>query len=171
MRAIRGDWFQEHGPLNTRDLRSALGAFATGVTIVAAAGVDGRPVGCTASSFNTVSLDPPLVLWSLARNALSLRAFRACSHFAVSVLAADQKDIAMQFANPPATGDKFAGVAVEEGLGGAPVLRDSLAQFECANEAQIPGGDHIIFIGRIERYRWHDGDPLLFYRGGFPTLG
>lgn len=162
------DWTPANGALNPRDLRDGFGTFATGVTIITAAAPDGSPVGCTASSFNSVSLDPPLVLWSLALTSLSLDVYRTASHFAVNVLALDQADLAMKFAKSDP--NKFASVAYRRGAGDAPLIDGSMAQFECRTEAQVPGGDHVVFIGRVEGFRWRAAAPLLFFRGAFPRL-
>ena len=114
-----------------KEFRSALGMFATGVTIVTAMTSDGKPIGLTASSFNSVSLDPPLVLWSLSRAAASLPVFSAGSHYAINVLANDQKTLAQRFALKGA--DRWAGVSFTEGMGGAPLLTGAAATFECFN--------------------------------------
>lgn len=162
------EWSREDKPLNPRDLRDGFGTFATGVTIITARAPDGTPIGCTANSFSSVSLDPPLILWSLARTSLSLDAFKNAPYFAVNVLTTSQLDLARKFAMSDVA--KYAGVSYREGLGGAPLLEGSMAQFECATAATYDGGDHIIFLGRVERFRWRADDPLLFYRGRFPRL-
>lgn len=142
--------------------------FATGVTIVTARGADGGLVGLTANSFNSVSLQPPLVLWSLARAAASLAAFATGSHYAINVLAADQKALAERFA---ARGvDRWAGVAHTPGISGAPVLAGAAATFECFNRSRYEEGDHVIFVGEVERCsRRHDASPLLYHGGRFYT--
>ena len=150
------------------EFRAALGMFATGVTIVTARAVDGQVVGLTANSFASVSLDPPLVLWSLAQGAASLAAFRAGSHYAINVLAADQKPLAERFALKGA--DRWAGVSFTQGLGGAPLLTGTAASFECFNRSRYEEGDHIIFVGEVERCAWKTGaSPLLFHGGRFYT--
>lgn len=155
-------------PKDPLALRRALGRFATGVTVITTRGPDGAPLGFTANSFNSVSLDPPLILWSLSRASQRLGAYRGASHYAVNVLAADQKDLAARFA--ARLDDRFAGVAWEEGLGGAPVLPGALAVFECAHEAVYPAGDHELFIGRVMRLREGPGRPLAWFGGGFGTV-
>ena len=153
---------------STQEFRAALGMFATGVTIVTARTADGQVIGLTANSFNSVSLDPPLVLWSLAQAAASLEAFRAGSHYAVNVLAADQKPLAERFALRGA--DRWAGVKFAEGMGGAPLLAGACATFECFNRSRYEEGDHVIFVGEVERCSWRKGaSPLLFHGGRYYT--
>lgn len=149
---------------DTRAFRNALGGFATGVTVVTAMAADGTPVGLTVSSFNSVSLDPPLVLWSLTADSPSKEVFANASHFAVNVLAADQEDISNRFASR--IEDKFDGVVWQPGQGGAPVLEGLCASFECAAHACHPGGDHLIFIGRVERYAQDSSRAPLVFQGG-----
>lgn len=142
--------------------------FATGVTIVTARAADGVLVGLTANSFNSVSLDPPLVLWSLARAAASMGVFATGSHYAINVLAADQKDLAERFASK--TVDRWAGVAYSEGVGGAPLLAGAAATFECFNRSRYEEGDHVIFVGEVEQCAHRDGaSPLLYHGGKFYT--
>jgi flavin reductase (DIM6/NTAB) family NADH-FMN oxidoreductase RutF len=151
-----------------RRYRAALGTFATGVTVVTARAPDGAPVGLTVNSFTSVSLDPPLVSWCLAERALSLPAFQAASHFAVNVLAVDQVDLVHHFAQR--TLDKFAAVPFDGGLGGVPLLGGVAARFECRNTATFPGGDHVIFLGEVERYERFDVEPLVFQGGRYGRL-
>ena len=153
---------QEQG-LDLRDLRRALGQFATGVTIVTTRDDTGRRVGVTANSFASLSLDPPLVLWALDRAAGSLPAFRECTHFAVNVLSAEQHNLSRVFATSGA--DKFAGVDVLEGPAGMPLLDGALAHFVCRSVRQIEAGDHVLFIGEVERYETFAGEPLVFHSG------
>jgi flavin reductase (DIM6/NTAB) family NADH-FMN oxidoreductase RutF len=154
-------------PADPQRLRQALGRFATGVTVITTRHPDGRLVGLTANSFSSVSLDPPLVLWSLRRQAPSLESFTASGWFAVNVLGAHQCDLSRQFATPHA--DKFATIPHEPGLGGCPLLQDSLAQFECRLQDSLLGGDHMIFIGSVERARHREGEPLIFSAGRYCT--
>jgi flavin reductase (DIM6/NTAB) family NADH-FMN oxidoreductase RutF len=153
---------------DTRDLRRALGCFATGVAVITTRHRDGRPAGLTINSFTSVSLHPPLVLWSLSLAAFSLPAFHDAEHFAVNLLAADQLELSRRFAAPAI--DRFAGVGFAEGLGGAPLLDGAVASFECRTENRYDGGDHVIFLGRVERYRYGEAEPLVFARGRFGTL-
>ncbi len=151
-----------------RAFRDALGMFATGVTIVTARGVDGTPVGLTANSFNSVSLSPPLVLWSLSRLAGSMPVFSAGSHYAIHVLAADQRALAERFASRGL--DRWSGLDFDSGAGGAPLLRGAAAVFECANRSRYEEGDHVIFVGEVERCSHRaDASPLLFHGGRFYT--
>ena len=153
---------------STREFRSALGMFATGVTIVTTRMADGTPVGLTANSFNSVSLEPPLVLWSLSRAAASLPVFQAGSHYAIHVLAADQKALAERFASK--SSDRWQGVQTSEGAGGAPLIAGAAATFECFNRSRYDEGDHVIFVGEVERCAWRaDATPLLFHGGRFYT--
>lgn len=155
------------GRIDSRRLRDALGRFATGVTVVTTRGPDGRLEGLTANSFSAVSLDPPLVLWSLKRNSQALANFQRSGFFAVNVLAASRTDLSHRFATPAA--DKYAGVEATPGLGGCPLLPDPLAVFECATERQIDGRDHVIFVGRVHRLALRDGEPLTFNQGRYCT--
>lgn len=150
------------------EFRTALGMFATGVTIVTARTADGEWVGLTANSFNSVSLDPPLVLWSLSRAAASMPAFQAGSHYAINVLGADQQALALRFASKGV--DRFADVEFEEGAGGAPILAGAAATFECFNRSRYEEGDHVIFVGEVERCTHREGaSPLLYHGGKFYT--
>jgi flavin reductase (DIM6/NTAB) family NADH-FMN oxidoreductase RutF len=154
--------------MDSQQFRAALGMFATGVTIVTVRSPDGGLVGLTANSFNSVSLDPPLVLWSLAQRAGSMPVFSRGSHYAINILAADQKELAQRFAMRDI--DRFAGVAWREGAGGAPVLDGAVASFECANRSRYEEGDHVIFVGEVERCTARAGaQPLIFHGGRYFT--
>ena len=156
-------------PTDTRALRNALGRFATGIAVVTAIDPDGRPVGLTVNSFSAVSLNPPLVLWCLDNGSQNLAAFSQASHHAINILAADQQDISNRFASWPA--DRFAGLDWQAGIGGAPLLAGCCASFEVANETRHAGGDHSIFIGRVEKYSESTGlEPLLFHAGKYRWL-
>ncbi|HJS89953.1 MAG TPA: flavin reductase [Steroidobacteraceae bacterium] len=148
-----------------RRFRSALGAFATGVTIVTARDGDGHDIGLTANSFNSVSLDPPMVLWSLAKDARSLPAFLAAPHFAVHVLAADQEELSKRFATRGS--EKFAGLDVERGASQVPLLRGCSARFQCRTAFRHEGGDHVIFVGAVEAFDQSDRPPLVFHGGRY----
>jgi flavin reductase (DIM6/NTAB) family NADH-FMN oxidoreductase RutF len=142
--------------------------FATGVTIVTARTPAGVLVGLTANSFNSVSLQPPLVLWSLAQAAGSMPALSTGSHYAINILAADQKDLAERLASGRA--DRWQGVAYTEGASGAPLLDGAAASFECFNRSRYEEGDHVIFVGEVERCSHRAGAaPLLFHGGKFYT--
>ncbi|VCU70571.1 FMN reductase (NADH) NtaB [Pigmentiphaga humi] len=147
--------------------RSALGRFATGVTVVTAVHPDGHPLGLTVSSFNSVSLAPPLVLWSLSLTSSSLAALEAASHYAINVLAADQIDIARRFATRGNAAERFTQLAWRPGASGAPLLEGCTAWFECHNRSRYREGDHCIFVGEVERCGHTDAMPLVFHAGGF----
>lgn len=149
--------------------RRALGQFATGVTVITARSGDGQLVGITASSFNSVSLTPPLILWSLASTAGSMPVFRENAHYVVNVLAASQLPLCRRFAS--LKGDRFAGVPYTLSASGTPILDGALAWFECHNRSRYEEGDHIIFVGEVERCGFQakpGGEmPLIFHDGGF----
>ena len=150
---------------NTRELRNALGAFATGVTIITTRDGDGKLHGMTANSFTSVSLSPPLVLWSSSLYAQSLPAFQGGSYFVVNILAFDQIELSNKFAKQ--SDDKFINVDHIIPESGAPVIVGSAAHFECRHEFRHYGGDHIIFIGHVERFAYTDKPTLLFCRGKY----
>ena len=150
-------------------LRQALGCFATGVAVITTLGDWDAPVGLTVNSFSSVSLDPPLILWSLSHNAPSFGAFQRHDGFAVNIMSADAKDLVQRFARP--SPDKFRGVAWTSGYLGVPLLDDVVATFECRTESRIAKGDHEIYIGKIVSYASTERSPLLFHRGSFATLG
>jgi flavin reductase (DIM6/NTAB) family NADH-FMN oxidoreductase RutF len=152
--------------------RQALGQFATGVTVITTRTPEGELIGLTASSFNTVSLEPPLVLWSLAQTSSSLATFRKNTHYVVNVLAADQLALGKRFAG--AKVGRFDGVTHSEGTSGMPVLDGALAWFECHNRSRYDEGDHVIFVGEVERCGIHPDAaslaPLVFQAGAFHKL-
>ncbi len=150
---------------DARDFRNALGTFATGVTIISTRRKTGELVGLTANSFASVSLSPPLVLWSQSLYAPSLSAFQECSHFVVNILAADQLALSQRFARTHE--DKFAAVDHIIPECGAPVILGSAAHFECRNEFRYYGGDHVIFVGHVERYAYTGKATLLFSHGNY----
>ena len=155
--------------IDTRTFRDALGCFATGVTIVTTLDPAGRLLGITANSFSSVSLDPPLVLFSLARKAFSFKAFQRSRHFAVNVLAAGQSELSDTFAK--ARSDKWAGVAFEVWDTDCPIITGALAQFECRTVSTHDGGDHVVFVGAVERMAFDpDREPLVYCRGRYREL-
>jgi flavin reductase (DIM6/NTAB) family NADH-FMN oxidoreductase RutF len=156
---------EEASGLDRRELRNALGAFATGVTVVTASPDQGGRVGVTANSFTSLSLEPPLVLWCLARDSSNLPAFREAGHFAINVLAVGQHHLSRLFATSGV--DKFAGVEVRPGAHGIPLLDGCLAHYVCRSVRQIDAGDHVIFIGEIEWYELLEGEPLVFHSGSY----
>jgi len=153
--------------LDFGELRGALGCFVTGVTIVTTM-TDLGPLGMTANSFASVSLDPPLVLWSPARKSARFPAFEAASHFAVHILADDQQDLSDSFAK--AGLEAFDDLSYDLGLGDTPLLSGCAAQFECVQSAGHDGGDHLILVGEVKRFSQTDKNPLLYHRGSYATL-
>ena len=148
--------------------RNALGSFVTGVTIVTTRDDDGRPVGLTANSFNSVSLDPPMVLWSLSLHSGSLPVFREAKTWAVHVLAAGQQDLSDRFARPGQ--DKFDGLDVGDGPEGAPLLDGCAARFGCRARFEYEGGDHAIFLGEVVDFERCDAEPLIYHSGQYGRL-
>lgn len=161
-RAFGGDLVE----FGERELRDALGRFVTGVTVVTTMTPEG-PLGITANSFASVSLRPPLVLWSPARKSRRFPAFEGASHFAVHVLSVGQQPLAEAFASP---GDPFAAVAFGAGLGGVPLLDGCAARFECRHAAGHDAGDHLIVVGEVLRLAHSDLPPLIFHRGRYRAL-
>ncbi|HEX4568870.1 MAG TPA: flavin reductase family protein [Dongiaceae bacterium] len=152
-----------------RSFRQALGCFATGITVVTSVGLDGEYLGFTANSFNSVSLDPPLVLFSLDRGAYSLKAFEAAGVFAINILREDQEAVSIAFAR--ALSSKWEGVRTEIWQTGSPILVDALASFDCETTSMHDGGDHVIFVGRVLRLRAGvDGRPLIYFRGAYRQI-
>lgn len=148
--------------------RSALGSFATGVTIVTARDGEGRPVGLTANSFNSVSLDPPMVLWSLSLHSRSLPVFRDADNWAVHVLAADQQAMSDRFATPGV--DKFDGLSLADGPEGAPLIEGSAARFGCRARFEYEGGDHAIFLGEVVDFDRREAEPLIYHGGRYGRI-
>jgi flavin reductase (DIM6/NTAB) family NADH-FMN oxidoreductase RutF len=154
---------------DTRSLRNALGRFATGVTIVTTLDERGTAIGLTANSFNSLSLDPPLVLWSLRQASPSLATFMAADCFAVNVLGEAQLELSRRFASP--IEDKFAEGLWAPGAGGLPVLAGCAAVFECRRVSQQPMGDHMLFVGEVLALSESAVPPLLFQAGHYRMLG
>ena len=154
--------------LGPDELRHALGRFVTGVTIVTCRDDQGQAVGLTANSFNALSLDPPLVLWSLRQASSTIEAFTKASHFAVNVLAADQVDLSRRFARPSSA--KFDAGEWTDGQGGAPLLAGCVAVFECRRRSHHAAGDHVLFIGEVERIGGSSATPLVYHAGHYRTL-
>lgn len=155
----------DHDP---RDFRNALGLFATGVAIVTTKTSAGEPIGLTCNSFSSVSLSPPLVLWSLSLRSPNLPNFLQAAHFAVNVLARDQIPLSQRFAKPVPR--KFEGIAHGFGTHGMPLLDGAAAQFECRTEARHYSGDHVIFIGHVLSYSYADRAPLGYFRGAYAAV-
>jgi len=152
---------------NTDVLREGLGKFATGVTVVTCHGSEG-PCGITANSFSSVSLEPPLVLWNIAKVSNSLQAYLDAEHFAINVLTSNQQSLSAHFAQTEHT--TFNGIEHSLSAHGVPVLPDTLACFECRTHQIHDCGDHYIIVGEIEDYRFDDGSPLLFFGGEYVRL-
>lgn len=153
---------------NAHEFRRALGNFATGVTIVTAVSPEGEKVGVTASSFNSLSMDPPLILWSSIKEARSCAIFESASHFAVNILASDQMDMSNHFARQQE--DKFAGIDWEEGVGGAPIFPNCAGRFQCEAYDKLDGGDHWIFVGKVVAFDDYGRPPLCFHQGSYSMV-
>ncbi|HHL42932.1 MAG TPA: flavin reductase [Hellea balneolensis] len=155
-------------PFDQTEFRKTLGQFATGVTIITTLAADKTPVGITASSFNSLSLDPPMVLWSLAKSAYSMTAFSAAKYYNIHILGRGQDEISNVFASQGA--DKFCQVACKDGLGGTPILPEYAALFECESAHQYEGGDHIIFVGLVKSFKRNKQKPLVFHQGQYTGI-
>ena len=171
------------GSHDTRELRNALGRFPTGVTVITTRTQSGKLEGLTANSFSALSLDPPLVLWSISRKSMSVPGFIEAGHFAINVLRsgqsaishhfainvlrAAQTELSHRFATPRE--NKFENLPIRAGLHGVPLLDGVLASFECQTETTIEGGDHLLFVGRVHRIGYGDGEPLIFNAGQYAT--
>lgn len=155
----------ERTRIDRDDFRRALSCFATGISVVTALDAKGDKVGITVSSFNSVSLEPPLILWSVGLDSLSYDVFLETEYFAVHILTRQQKDLCERFAQRRE--DKFDGLECGEGIHGVPILPDFAACFECRTEHVYPGGDHKIIVGRVHCFEERDADPLIIYRSRF----
>ncbi|MBY0380387.1 MAG: flavin reductase family protein [Xanthobacteraceae bacterium] len=155
----------QHEPIDPRDLRNALGRYPTGVAVITTRAPNGKFEGLTANSLAAVSLAPPLILWSLRREAPSIKSFLAAGTFVVNVLSEEQSHLSDHFAKP--SDNKFDRVTFSTGWAGCPVLHESLAVFECDTESTTDGGDHVIFLGRIRRIHHREGSPLIFSGGKY----
>lgn len=154
--------------VDERSFRKALGCFATGVTVVTTADAEGQPVGLTVSSFSSLSLDPPLVLFCLDKRTRALEAFKS-GHFAVHVLREDQRQLSIQFASRQ--DDKWNSVDFSTNDYGIPVLSNCLARLECELHEMVEGGDHTIFVGKVHSLEHQTGgQPLLYFRGAYANL-
>lgn len=152
-------------PCDARHFRNALSQFATGVTVITTRLPDGSFLGLTASSFNSVSLNPPLVLWSLSTSASSLPVFTGNSHYVINILAGDQAALAQRFSMR--IENRFEGVDFELSHTGLPILKGAAAWFECHNRSRYPEGDHVIFVGEVERCDVSPKPALVFHGGKF----
>ena len=153
---------------DSRHFRQALGQFATGVTIITTAGTDGQPVGVTISTFSSLSLSPPLIMWSLVRQASAHAHFSQASRYVVHVLSAGHQDLALRFARGPQA-ERFLGLPLRSSPGGAPMLDipDLAAWFDCSHHARHDGGDHDILVGRVEHCEHQVRPPLVHHAGRF----
>ncbi|MEM9402871.1 MAG: flavin reductase family protein [Pseudomonadota bacterium] len=150
---------------NTRILRQTLGKFATGITVVTCCAADGRPCGFTANSFSSVSLEPPLVLWNIAKSSNSLQAYLEASHFAIHVLSDQQEALSQHFAK---TDHKsFDGIDYHLSKDRVPILPGGLARLDCRTERLIDAGDHHIIIGEVLHHEAQDGTPLMYFDGQY----
>jgi len=156
-------------PFNSLELRRALGAFATGITVISILDAAGKPQGITVNSFNSVSLEPPLILWSLALSNPNFEAFQTAKRFAVNILAEDQMAISNRFAS--LLDNKFVGIETRAGLENVPLLDGCAAILECLTETLYPGGDHLIILGRVERLHRHSRPPLIYHDGNYAAVG
>ena len=158
---------QQH-PLEPLQLRQVFGQFATGVTIVTTADRNGEAVGMTVSSFNTVSLEPPLILWCIDRKTGCFDAFNACSEFAIHVLTQNQQDLSSLFARRGV--DKFSSLDYHCNEAGVPLLNEYCARIECSVAERFEGGDHLIIVGRVQQVHTQDQEPLIFHRGRYARI-
>ena len=152
----------------SHEFRRALGNFATGVTIITAISPEGEKVGVTASSFNSLSMDPPLILWSSIKEARSCAIFESSPYFAVNILASDQMDMSNHFARQQE--DKFAGTDWEPGLGGVPIFPNCAGRFQCESYDKLDGGDHWIFVGKVVKFDDFGRPPLCFHQGAYSMV-
>ena len=162
---MRNSMPHDPGQFDSTALRRALSCFATGVAVATVRDRSGEPAGITINSFNSVSLDPPLVLWSVAKDSYSYDAFITAEYFAVNVLTREQMDMSVRFAQR--NGNKFDGIVTREGLHGVPLLPECAACFQCRTEHVYEGGDHKIIVGRVLSIEERETEPLIFYRGGY----
>lgn len=154
--------------LDSTQLRRCLGSFVTGVTVITALDLDGQPEGITANSFGSLSLDPPLIVWSLRLKARSFETYKNATRFAVNILAQDQVDISNRFAS--SAPHRFEGIPHRPGLGNVPLIDDCVAHLECALAHVYPGGDHVLFIGRVLRFTSTDKAPLAYGNGAYKSV-
>lgn len=154
--------------IDEKSFRQAMGAFATGVTIMTCRDENARPVGMTVNSFTSLSLEPPLVLWCVSRNIFPTKAFSTTGHFAVHVLHRGQETLSNHFAVDRE--EKFAGIEHGSGIGDLPILDDYLAVYQCRVHDRVDAGDHFILIGELLDFEIRDGEPLLFHHGRYYSL-
>ena len=150
------------------ELRRCLGSFVTGVTVITALDENGTPIGMTVNSFNSVSLDPPLIIWSLRNNATSFAVYNKATRFVVNILSEEQVSVSNRFAKSGP--DRFDGIPYSLGIGGVPLIDGCAAYIECRTEAIYPGGDHVLFLGRVERIAGSPRKPLAFGAGKYMVV-
>ncbi|ANQ86979.1 flavin reductase family protein [Azoarcus olearius] len=151
-----------------RNFRNALGMFATGIAVVTTRSPAGEPLGLTINSFNSVSLEPPLIVWSLANQLPSRAIFENCEYYAINILAEDQEPLSRLFSRR--SDDKFADLELDEGVGGVPLLRGCCARFQCRNTVRHPGGDHVVFISEVVDFDRNELPPLIYHGGAYRRL-
>ena len=154
---------------DSKAFRQCLGKFATGVTVVTCCDAGGNPCGITANSFSSVSLDPPLILWNIAKVSNSLEAYLEATYFAINILSSEQRDISAHFAQSDHT--LFDDIEYEMSGRDVPLLPGTIATFECRTHQVHDCGDHYIIVGEVEDFSARDGQPLLFYSGAYRQLG
>ena len=154
--------------ISPRLFRTALGNYATGITVITALDVRGDPIGMTANSFASVSLDPPLVLWSVDKSAPEADDFVAAGHYAVHVLRQDQQQLSHTFSDDSV--DKFADLRIDRGIGDLPLLTDYSVRLQCATANRYEEGDHVILIGQVLDVQLESADPLVFFDGAYRRL-
>ncbi len=155
--------------ISETSLRQALGQYATGIAVATTLDGEGEPHGLTINSFNSVSLDPPLVLWSLAKGSHQLEAFETSGCYAINILSETQQEVSVRFAAPVA--DRFDGCDWDTGSAGAPILSGVVASIQCKTEKILDGGDHIILLGRVVEVSHSSLPPLLYHGGAYHSLG
>jgi len=165
MDTARSHSIENPDDFDERDFRTALGRFGSGITVVTTCTPTGEREGLTVNAFSALSLHPPMILWCIRNTAPSRRAFEQSEYFGINVLSASQRHLSVQFATPRE--DKFIGVECDKGLAGIPLIAGALARFECRQHSRHQGGDHVIFFGRVERFSYQDGEPLLFSSGRY----
>jgi len=159
---------QTNQEVDPKAFRRALGNFATGVTVITTRAPDGTNIGVTASSFNSLSMDPPLILWSSIKETPSCKIFEVASHFAVNILASDQMEMSNHFARQQE--DKFNGIEWEAGIGGSPIFPNCAGRFQCESYDKLDGGDHWIFVGRVIAFDDFGRSPLCFHQGSYSMI-
>lgn len=154
---------------DSKAFRRSLGKFATGVTVVTCSDSDGNPCGITANSFSSVSLDPPLILWNIAKVSNSLEAYLDAQHFAINILSADQRAVSAHFAQSDHT--LFDDIDFDLSASNVPLLPGTIGKLECRTHEIHDCGDHYIIVGEVEGFATSDGDPLLFFSGDYRQIG